>query len=72
MTRKRFSVHTRFLALRACLMILRDKSVAWNLNVTDGGFDSRTDDMLAVGVTFHGEPMSPDNFSFGDPRPQPD
>jgi hypothetical protein len=71
--RKKFSEYRRFLALRACWYILRGKSVAWNLNITgDGGFESRSDDMLVVDCTDHGEPMSPENFSFDDPEPQPD
>ena len=71
--RKRYSEHRRLLALRACWTILKGGSVAWNLNLTsDGGFESRSDDMFVVDCTFDGKPISPWEFSFDDPEGQPE
>lgn len=70
MRRKRYAEHTRFLALRACWSILRGESVAWNLNVTDDGFESLGGGLFAVGCADHGEPMTAGNFSFAEPEEQ--
>jgi hypothetical protein len=60
----------RFLALRACLTILRGGSVAWNLDITDDGFESRRSPFFMADCTDHGNPVTSQHISHSTPKGQ--
>jgi hypothetical protein len=71
--KRRFFEHRRFLALRACWEILRNGSVAWNINFTEGGFDSigRHDTFIA-GCQMDGRPLTAWDIEHAKPEQQPE
>ena len=72
MRRPRFSVHHKFLALRACWTILRGGAVAYKLNLTEGGFNSLSAPTFVADCQMDGEPMTPWDLEHGHPEPQPE
>lgn len=70
---RRYSEHRRFLALRACWVILRGGSVAWNVNLTEqGDLQARSGDAYFCDVTVRGKPMTAWHIYRGEPDPRPD
>jgi hypothetical protein len=70
---RHFSEHRRFLALRACWVILRGGSVAWNVNLTEqGDLEARAGDAFFCDVTVRGKPMTAGHIYHGKPEPQPE
>ena len=73
MSRRHFSLHYRFLALRACWTILHGGSVAYGINFTGGGgFESLSEPLFMLDCQKNGKPMTHWDLEFSDPKPQPD